>query len=143
MLVARVGADSVRQTVHVIDPRPNPLAGFWSQAGTDSAECAGGAAGQPRPEPVRELIIREDSMFSLTAVPFETRRDYWGTYSADGSTGALRFRVDGGNDDVGDLDLDGRASVEGGKLRLEGFWLGDPARPRAGRTCTYVFTRRR
>lgn len=138
-LVARVGRRTARQTVRVVDPRPNPLAGYWSQA--DSAECTGGAVG-PRPEPIRELIIRRDSTFSLTAVPFETRRDYWGAYSYDASTGALRFRVEHGNDEPRDGGLEGVARVDGNRLRLEGFWLGDPVQERGGRTCAYVFTRR-
>ena len=138
-VVARVGARTVRQALHVVEPGPHPLAGYWSQQ--DSAECTGGAGG-PKPEPIRELILRTDSLFSLTAVPFETRRDYWGRYSFQPATNTLRFIVDTGNDAPQDADLDGRATVQGDTLRLEGFWLGDAGHDRAGRTCTYVFTRR-
>jgi hypothetical protein len=31
--------------------------------------------------------------------------------------------------------------VQGNRLTLSGFWLGDARQERAGRTCTYVFTR--
>jgi hypothetical protein len=138
-VVARVGRDTARQTVHVVDPRPNPLAAYWTQA--DSAECTGGAAGQPRPEPIRELVFRRDSAFSLTAVPFESYRDYWGRYSFNARTGALRLRIEHGNRDVADGDFEGAARVQGNRLTLSGFWLGDARQERAGRTCTYVFTR--
>ncbi|HSU14066.1 hypothetical protein [Longimicrobium sp.] len=139
-LVARVGHDTARQTVNVVDARPNPLAANWSQA--DSARCTGGEGG-PAPEPIRELILRRDSAFSLTAVPFESYRDYWGRYSYDAATGALHLRIEGGNHSPADGDLEGIARVEGGRLTMEGFWLGDPRQERGGRTCTYVFTRGR
>jgi hypothetical protein len=90
-----------------------------------------------------ELIFRRDSAFSLTAVPFETRRDYWGRYSYDESSGALRLMVENANQERGDLALEGTARVLGDELRLEGFWLGDARYNRGGRTCAYVFTRRR
>ncbi|HEX8904776.1 MAG TPA: hypothetical protein VF771_08045 [Longimicrobiaceae bacterium] len=141
-VVARMGRDTARQTVIVVDPRPNPLAASWRQAETDSATCTGGAA-SPAPEPIRELIFRRDSAFSLTAVPFESYRDYWGRYSYDSATGALRLRIEGDNHAPADGDLEGTARVSGNTLTMTGFWLGDPRQERAGRTCTYVFRRPR
>lgn len=140
-VVARLGGDTARQTVHVVDGRSNPLAATWSQE--DSAQCTGGA-GSPRPEPIRELIFRRDSAFSLTAVPFESYRDYWGRYSYDAATGALHLRIENSNSQhASETKLDGTARVEGSRLTMEGFWLGDPRQERAGRTCTYVFKRQR
>jgi hypothetical protein len=138
----RVGQRTARQTVHVVDPRPNPLAGYWSQPDSLSTTCTGGE-GMPRPERIRELILRRDSAFHLTAVLFESRRDYSGRYSVDDTTGTLRLRVESEHRVRTDGDLEGTARVEGGTLRLEGFWLGDPRQERAGRTCTYVFQRQR
>jgi len=139
-LVARVGRSVARQAVNVVDPRPNPLAGYWSSDAPPS--CGAGHEGAPAPQPIRELIIRRDSAFSLTATPFESYRDYWGRYSA-GAAGALRFTTEGGNAELGGLDLEGEARVEGGTLTLTGFWLAGSPGDRAGRTCTYIFTRRR
>jgi hypothetical protein len=138
----RVGQRTARQTVHVVDPRPNPLAGYWTQPDSSATTCTGGE-GLPRPERIRELIVRRDSAFHLTAVLFESRRDYSGRYSMDDATGTLRLRVEREDRATTDRDLEGTARVEGGTLRLEGFWLGDPRQERAGRTCTYVFNRQR
>lgn len=138
----RVGSRTARQTVHVVDPRPNPLAGYWNQPDSTSTTCTGGE-GMPRPERIRELILRRDSAFHLTAVLFESRRDYSGRYTVDDATGTLRLRVESDHPVRTDGDLEGTARVEGGTLRLEGFWLGDPRQERAGRTCTYIFNRQR
>lgn len=138
----RVGRRTARQTVRVVDPRPNPLAGYWNQPDSLSTTCTGGE-GLPRPERIRELILRRDSAFHVTAVLFESRRDYSGRYTMDGATGTLRLRVEREDRVRTDRDLDGIARVEGNTLRLEGFWLGDPRQERAGRTCTYVFNRQR
>jgi hypothetical protein len=131
-----VGGRKVRQEVHVIDPRPNPIAGTWAQSGP--AQCAG--APDAAAEPVRELIIHRDGRFSSTFMPFETYKDYWGTYTYDRATGALAMSPTGGNRDPFGLDLAGTARVSGGRLTLHGMWFGQPG---AGtpRTCTYVFVK--
>jgi len=131
-----VGGRKVRQEVHVIDPHPNPIAGTWTQSGP--AQCTG--APDAAAEPVRELIIRRDGRFSATFTPFETYKDYWGTYTYDRSTGALNMRTVGGNHVPPRLDLAGTARVANGRLTLRGMWLGD-REPAPARTCTYVFTR--
>ncbi|HEX9938889.1 MAG TPA: hypothetical protein VGB15_17245 [Longimicrobium sp.] len=138
----RAGRRTARQTVHVVDPRPNPLAGYWTQPDSSATTCTGGE-GLPRPERIRELIVRRDSAFHLTAVLFESRRDYSGRYRVDDATGTLRLRVESGHRVATEGGLEGKARVEGDTLRLEGFWLGDPRQERAGRTCTYVFQRQR
>ena len=141
-LKVRVGRRTASQTVRVVDPKPNPLAGYWNQPDSLSTTCTGGE-GLPRPERIRELILRRDSAFHVTAVLFESRRDYSGRYSVDDSTGTLRLRVESDHRVRTDGDLEGTVRVEGSTLRLEGFWLGDPRQERAGRTCTYVFNRQR
>jgi len=129
-----VGGRTVRQEVHVIDPHSNPLAGTWAQSGP--AQCA--VAPDAATEPVRELIIRRDGRFSLTFMPFETYKDYWGTYTYDRGSGALDMNVAGGNRDSLGLDLAGTARVANGRLTLRDVWLGQPGNT-AARTCTYVF----
>jgi hypothetical protein len=135
-VTAGVAGQQLWQEVRVIDPRPNPVAGAWRQSGP--AQCTGAPAGAL--EPVRELMIGRDWRFSLTFTPFETYRDYWGTYTYDPASGALAMHVAGGNRVPPGLDLAGTARVENGRLTLRGMWLGQPA---AGtpRTCTYVFVR--
>ena len=51
--------------------------------------------------------------------------------------------VENANQERGDLALEGTARVLGDELRLEGFWLGDSRYNRGGRSCAYVFTRRK
>ncbi|MFL5383808.1 MAG: hypothetical protein ACJ8GN_14910 [Longimicrobiaceae bacterium] len=134
VVTADVAGQSVFQAVHVIDPRPNPIAGAWTQEGT--AQCTGRAP----TEPVRELMIRRDGRFSVTFTPFETYKDYWGTYTYDGAAGALAMRAVGGNRVPEGIDLAGTARVENGRLVLRGVWLGQPE-PGAPRACTYTFHR--
>ena len=132
-----VGGRKVRQEVHVIDPNPNPLAGTWAQSGP--AQCAG--ASDAAAEPVRELVIRRDGRFSLTYMPFETYKDYWGTYTYDRASGALVMDVVNGNSDPLGLDLAGTAQVANGRLTLRDVWLGRAGRGAAAPTCTYVFVK--
>ncbi|HEV7589832.1 MAG TPA: hypothetical protein VGO40_17085 [Longimicrobium sp.] len=130
-----VSGRTVRQTVHVIDPHPNPIAGTWRQSGL--AQCTGSAAAA---EPVRELVIRRDGRFSATFSPFESYKDYWGVYTYDRASGALNMRAVGGNHVPPGLDLAGTARVANGRLTLRGMWLGH-REAAAPRTCTYVFVR--
>ena len=132
MVYARVGRDSARVSVSVVDPRPNPIAGMWHE--TAPARCTREGA----LEPVRELELRRNGGFSLTFMPFESYVDYWGHYTYDSATGALALRVEGGNSLPADPDLQGTARVVDGHLVLEGMWLGQPQSV-APRTCTYTF----
>ena len=131
---AVVGRDTARQMVSVIDPRPNPLAGRWGEVeGSAACTVQGGAA-----DPVRELVFRRNGEFTVTFTPFETYNDYWGHYTFDRQTGALKLTVEHGNKSPDALDLEGTARVVDGKLVLDGMWLGQPngAEPR---TCRYTF----
>lgn len=134
VVTANVAGQSVFQEVHVIDPHPNPIAGSWTQEGTP--QCTGSAP----TEPVRELVIARDGRFTLTFTPFETYKDYWGTYTWDQATGALTMRAVGGNRIPRGIDLAGTARAANGRLTLRGVWLGQPE-PGAPRTCTYTFRR--
>jgi hypothetical protein len=97
-----------------------------------------GLEGCSAPEPVRELEFQPENRFSVTFTPFETYRDYWGTYSFDSATKRLRLTVEGGNFVPPSLDLEGEAELAGGRLRLKDIFLGSrDGAPRSG--CTYVF----
>jgi hypothetical protein len=90
------------------------------------------------PEPVRELEFQPENRFSVTFMPFETYRDYWGTYSFDPASKRLRLTVEGGNFVPSGLDLEGEAELVEGRLRLKDMFLGSrDAAPQSG--CTYSF----
>jgi hypothetical protein len=102
------------------------------------------AEGCPRLEPIGELEFTADGRFSVTWHPFETYRDYWGTYRFDAGTGALSMKVDGGNRIPGGLDLEGKARMgPDGGLVLEDMYLGDSNSggdpPPGARSCRYTF----
>lgn len=105
------------------------LTGRWSQQGLEG--CSASA-------PVRELEFQPENRFAVTYQPFETYRDYWGRYSFDPATGAIRLEVEGGNFVPPNLDLEGRAELEGGRLRLSGLYLGSRDGPRQ-EGCVYRF----
>jgi hypothetical protein len=105
------------------------LIGTWGQSA---------AAGCEGLEPVRELQFGAER-FSVTFTPFETYKDYWGTYRFDPATGALHMNVEGGNSIPGGLDLDGVARIEEGHLVLEQMFLGDRRGQRPAAGCLYKF----
>lgn len=105
------------------------LTGRWSQQSVEG--CSGG-------EPVRELEFQPENRFAVTFMPFETYRDYWGTYSFDPASGAIRLIVEGGNFVPSNLDTEGRAELQGGRLRLSDLYLGSRDGPRQ-QGCVYRF----
>jgi len=122
-----------------------PVQGRFRVVGRDEVVLTG-RRGQQRVEgcvgadPVRELEFSPGSRFSVTFTPFETYRDYWGSYSFDPATGALRMTVEGGNFVPAGLDLEGQAVLTGGRLILRGFYLGSRnAPPPPADSCTYSF----
>lgn len=135
-LLARVGGREVRTVVRVVDPARSPLVGTWAQTG--ETPC-GGAEAAPA-EPIRELQFRRDGTFGVTWMPFESYRDYWGTYTHDAASGRLRLVVQGGNFVPADLDPEGVAEVEGGVLRLRKMWLGS-RNPTGAARCGLRFER--
>lgn len=105
------------------------LTGVWSQQAVEGCDGL---------EPVRELSFGPER-FSVTFTPFESYKDYWGTYRFDPASGALRLTVEGGNSVPPGLDLEGSARLVDGRLVLDGMFLGD----RNGRApeggCRYRF----
>jgi hypothetical protein len=106
------------------------LTGRWSQRAVEGCSIA---------EPVGELEFMPESRFSVTFRPFETYRDYWGTYSFDPATGALRMTVEGGNFVPPSLDLEGRAELVAGRLVLRDMFLGSREGSPPQTSCTYRF----
>jgi len=112
-----------QQTAYVIDPRPNPLAGTWSQSGE---QCPEGMGTYPR---IGELIFQRNLQYAVTEQPFETQYGFWGTYRYDAAAGRLWLSQPGGAP-----EREFHATLnERGELVIEAF-KGTP--PRA---CTATF----
>ena len=112
------------------------LVGLWRQV---EIECSGA---QPS-ELVRELEFKAPGAFSVTFLPFETYRDYWGQVDFDPAAGRLTLTVEGGNQEPENAILSGSAHLEGDgrRLVLEGFNLGNAHHYNSGWPCRYVFAR--
>src|SRR6266702_3921043 len=95
--------------VYVYTPASNPLAGYWRQA---SESLCGTDQPLAPAMPIRELYFGADGRFTVTWQPFETYRDYWGTYTYDVKAGRLEFLVTGGNYVPRDFHGTGSFSVD-------------------------------
>lgn len=104
------------QHVLIVDPAPNPLAGTWSQS--EPPTCAQGY--RPGDAIVRELEFNRGRTFTVTRTPFESYRDYWGTYAYDVSSGRLTLTVENGNSRPGFQTAALTARVAAGELVLDG-----------------------
>jgi hypothetical protein len=104
------------------------IVGTWRQ--TD-AEC--GLA-----QPIRELIFEADGRYSVTWLPFETYKDYWGRYQYDPRAHTLSLTVEGANYRPPERALSGEARVEDRTLTLRGLSLGAPQN---GIRCSAPFRR--
>jgi hypothetical protein len=102
--------------------------GTWRQL---DAECAGA-------EPVRELVFEPGGHYSVTWLPFETYKDYWGAWRYDARSRVLTLTVDGGNYQPADRVLSGEVSADAHALTLGALSLGSPQH---GARCTAAFRR--
>ena len=126
----RHGETPVAARLRVIGRDEIVLTGSRSQQSIEGCAIA---------EPVGELEFSGDNRFSVTFRPFESYRDYWGTYSFDPATGALRLTVEGGNFTPPGLDLEGRAELVSGQLVLRDMYLGSREGMPPANGCTYRF----
>jgi len=126
----RHGDDPVAARFRVIGRDEVVLTGTRSQQAIEGCSI---------PDEVRELEFGVGNRFAVTFRPFETYRDYWGTYSFDPSTGALRMTVSGGNFVPPGLDLEGRAELVAGRLVLRDMYLGSREGGPPPGACTYRF----
>jgi hypothetical protein len=135
--ILRVAANAPDGATFALSARP--LVGHWTEV-TQTA-CGATVAETPA-APLRELVFGGDGHFSVTWMPFESYKDYWGTYQFDRQTGKLQLQVVGGNYVPNGLDLDGRALFEGtDEIRLSDLWLGSRTPP-PGQVCASTFRRR-
>ena len=108
--------------------RAPALLGTWRQVET---ECAGA-------EPVRELIFEAGGHYSVTWLPFESYKDYWGAWTYNARTHVLTLTVENGNNIPTDRVMSGEVSLEAHQLTLGPISLGSPQQ---GARCTAPFRR--
>ena len=100
-----------------------------------------------RAEAVQELVFSDDGHFSVTFHPFETYKDYWGSYSFEAASAKLTLKIEGGNNIVTAPEQTGTARYDAdGKLVLDGFSFGraEPIPDQSGSvhqgwSCRYTF----
>ncbi len=118
------------------------LVGRWREEA--QIACGTGADVPVAPSSrIGEIAFRADGSFSVTWMPFESYKDYWGTFEADNLAGRLSLFVQYGNYVPSELDTEGSYEVApGGRLVLRDSWLGVPrASVGAVRQCGHVFSR--
>jgi hypothetical protein len=113
--------------VEVFRAAENPLVGMWRQDGE----------GCPAESAIQELVFTGGGEFSVTWTPFEVYKDYWGTYTYDPETGAIRLEVEGGNQVPGDIVPEGIVTAGEDGLRFETLSFGTPGQ--AGGVCNGGF----
>ena len=138
-VVVRAQVDTLvaEQQIHVVDPAPSPLAGTWTQ--DTPPMCESGA--RPADAIVRELVFRRGGTFTVTRVPFESYRDYWGTYTFDAAAARLTLTATGGNSAAGFTAAELTARVVDGRLNLDGVLLAPAPGGGSGESCRSVFRR--
>jgi hypothetical protein len=129
----KAGGRLVRRSVRIVGKDEAVLTGLRSQRAVELCNVA---------SPVRELQFTENGFFTVTFMPFETYKDYWGRYRFDPETGKLSLTVEDGNHTPEGLDLEGKARFDpAGNLVLEDIFLGQPlsTRSSSGGPCRYTF----
>lgn len=123
------GEQTLSAVLDIYDPAEAPLAGYWRQP--DEA-CPGSAA-------ISEVVFRPGGEFSVTWMPFEAYKDYWGVYTYEPGSGTLTLRPEGGNYVPRDV-ASGTIGLEGETMTLEGASFGSPPQ---GPRCDAPFHRYR
>lgn len=112
------------------------LTGRWSQIEIDCGDA------HPPREPVRELEFDALGGFTVTYMPFETYRDYWGQAAFVAAEERLTLTMTGGNATPSDPILNGAARIDSeGRLILDGFNLGEREPTERPGPCRYTFSR--
>ncbi len=125
------GKREITRTIRIVGKDEPVLTGLWHER---SKQCTG----ETPNDPVNELEFKDTGDFSVTYFPFESYRDYWGTYAFDAATSMLTFTITGGNNVPTNPKLTGRATLTPeGTLVLERFYFSQPQT--VGGVCTYTF----
>ena len=112
----------------------NPLVGCWKETIESQAN---------EDYQIKELRFDTDGFFAVTWYPFETFKDYWGTYLFS-DNGLITLQVEDGNYVPEGLDLDGEIKMnDNGELILLDMYLGaSPTDKRSNRlNDDYIFTK--
>jgi hypothetical protein len=131
--------------IMVYTDESNPLVGYWNQTSVHCTENNTSPA--PATGDIKELEFRASGWFSVTWTPFETYRDYWGSYTVDPKSKQLSFKIDRGNYIPKDFQGSGTYKLTGkDTIEFHHLYFGTrmsssvpPAKALAG--CVYVFTR--
>jgi hypothetical protein len=125
--------------VYVFTPQTHPLVNRWKE----KAEVACGSQKALLPaNPIQELLFWADGTFSVTWRPFETYRDYWGTYTYSKEKGTIRFKVEGGSNIPANIDGEGYLTLnKNGELVLKGIWLGNKTEEDRPDVCRMIFVK--
>lgn len=77
-----------------------------------------------------ELVLNKDGTFNFTVMPFETYKDYWGTFSVDETKHIINFKIEGGNNVPKDAKLKNvkYAFDKEGHLILTNYYYGTVAK---------------
>jgi hypothetical protein len=143
ILTVRIGSEWYKNDFVVYDPQAVQLKGNWTEKATLS--CDGREV--PPAAPLRELIFHADGDFSATWLPFETRQDYWGTYTYDVKSQKLVLRPERGNYLPTDITPEGKALIDkAGRLVVSGARFGTPPNSalrggKASPSCGSIFVR--
>src|SRR5215813_5492805 len=101
-----------------------PLVGLWQQQSRSDCHAQKDA---PPSKPIHELEFCAGGWFSVTWTPFETYRDYWGSYTADNATGTISLQIENGNYVPGDFHGAGKFKrKDNNTIELTGIYLGEP-----------------
>ena len=122
---------------YVFTPEADPLGRNWREEAQLACDTLEEVASE---EPIGELQFRADGSFSVTWMPFELYRDYWGSYRYDSEGGTLDLAVEGGNHVPEDVDGSGSFVIdEDGRLVLQDMWLGTWMEGTGGANCGHIF----
>jgi hypothetical protein len=130
------GRHVVETRVKIFTPETNPLIGYWREVA--QLTCDSGTEVAPAMA-IAELIFDPDGAFAVTWFPFESYKDYWGTYTFDLSQGTLELTITGGNTIPPDVDGEGRFMVDATGLVLSDLWLGTPSLELGPPNCGHRF----
>jgi hypothetical protein len=131
------GRRTIERQIYIWTPEANPLIGFWREAAQLNCDTADETAPE---HPVQELAFMPDGTFTVTWMPFESYRDYWGAYTFDLEAGTLELVVTGGNTIPDDVDGAGAFAFDpNGRLILREIWLGTPTGGVAPAACGHIF----
>jgi len=133
------GRRLVSVEVYVYTPEANPLVGLWREEAQLACDTYEDEVPEER---IRELRFDADGTLSVTWMPFEIYRDYWGSYQFDSEQGSLHLDIEGGNYVPEDVDGSGSFLIDDqGRLVLRDMWLGAPYGGSGVAHCGHRFTR--